>query len=346
VGDLKGFRFEGAIRTAEPVAYPYLWVAHLDSYKDSTRVVVLLQNEFKSITQAKVFNFRDGRASRSFTTSSVPNNQSNSMRFQFHHPSFLITSVNPKTGNYNETGVLFDKPTQTNRGLNWLNSYNWGFVENRIVRFISGISLWPYNTLNGSDEPQFVATGELSDPKAVSHHFVEGAPNFPHDLKSNMYSGFFNSTLEASYVGISKGATNLDTAWISNLDPTLYIHSACMAVLDKKDDTLYLGVSIPLPGSNLGKLSLYRLVEGENLLTPLYRDLEPPTDGSLQKFRAGRYYVAQGTSTSILSADGTLKPFDLPTGKFGFAISYGRDKIFGVAYSSDLKYLEIYSRDY
>jgi hypothetical protein len=346
VGDLKGFRFEGAIRTTEPVSYPFLSVVHLDSYQDSTRVVVLLQNEFQSITQAKVFNFRAGRASRSFTTSSVPNNQSNSMQFQFYHPGFLITSVNKKTGNYNETGVVMGMPTQTNRGLNWVNSYGWGFVENRIVRTISGISLWPYNTLNGSDEPQFVATGELSDPKAVAHYFVPGFPNAPYDLKSNMYSGFFNSTLDASYVGVSKGSTNLDTAYISNLYPTLYIHSSCAASIDKQGDTLFLGVFIPLPNSNLGKLSLYRLVEGENILKPVYKDLEPPAGVALQKFRAGRYYGMQGSTGAILSEDGTVKPFDLPTGKYGFSITYGRDKIFGIAYASDLKSLEIYSRDY
>jgi hypothetical protein len=346
LADRKGFRFEGGVRTTEPIAYPFLWIAHLDAYRDSARVVVLLQNEFKTITQSKVFNLHAGRSTRSYTTTSVPNDQSNSMKFQFNHPSFLITSLNSKTGNFNETGVVFGMQTQSNRPLSWVNSYGWEFMDNRILRFISGISLWPFSTGSWSDEPQFVATGELSDPKAVAHVFLEGFPNFPHDVKSNLYSGFFQSTNAGSYVGVSKGSTNLDTAYISNLDPTLYVHTSCAAYLDKRGDTLYLGAIIPLPRSNLGKLSVWRLIEGENVLVPLYRDIDPPARSLLVQFRSGRFYVNQGGTYSILDRDGTLKPSDLPGPTSGLSLSFGREKILGTIMATDLKSLEIYSRDY
>lgn len=346
LADRKGFRFEGGVRTTERVSYPFLWVGHLDAYRDSARVLVLLQNEFKTITQSKVFNLHAGRSTRSYTTTSVPNDQSNSMKFQFNHPSFLITSLNSKTGNFNETGVVFGMQTQTNRPLTWVNRYPWHFAENRLVRYISGISLWPFNTGSWSDEPQFVATGELSDPKAVAHVFLEGFPNFPHDVKSNLYSGFFQSTLAGSYVGVSKGSVNLDTAYISNLDPTLYVYSSCAAYLDKREDTLYLGAFIPLPRSNLGKLSVWRLIEGENVLEPLYRDLDLPGGGGLVLFRSGRFYVNQGGTYSILDRDGTLKPSDLPGPTSGLSLFFGREKILGTIMANDQKSLEIYSRDY
>jgi hypothetical protein len=62
----------------------------------------------------------------------------------------------------------------------------------------------------------------LSAPKAIDHYFDESFSTFPYDVKSNMYSGFFQSTNAGTYVGIAKGTANLDTVYLNNNPPDWY----------------------------------------------------------------------------------------------------------------------------
>lgn len=73
VSSLDGYRFEAAYGTSEPLAYPYLWVQYVDDYLDSTRVLLLNQNDNKDITQYQVSNHYNGNITRYFNHASFPN---------------------------------------------------------------------------------------------------------------------------------------------------------------------------------------------------------------------------------------------------------------------------------
>jgi hypothetical protein len=342
--EFPGFRFEGGVETLEPEAWPFVQLATIDAYRDSTRVIVVNQNLAQSITNYLAGNFHAGRTTQWYSHRGLPNNELNSTTFQFVNPSFLMTSFNPKNGNYIETGMVFGIATRQARIITWSRQYNTQFVDRYIIRYISDISLWPYHAWNDVDEKPFIATSEESDPKTTTHLFLEGMPNFPYDLKSNMYSGFLQSKNDGTYVGIAKGDKNLDTAWINNLSPTTYKPSSCQALLDKHDDTLHLAILTDV--ANSGKLltSLYRLVEGQNVLEPLYKDLELP--GTRVHFRRGHIYVLRDGIYQRINTEGTYENVEYLKGVASRNLVFKREKIFGVRYRDDLSGVEYYSRDY
>ena len=212
ISDLNGYRFDAAYTTSDPANYPFLWIQHVDDYLDSTRILVLIQNNEKSITQYLVANHYEGKATRKFDHGSFPNNVSNRMSSNFNHPMFLLNTYDEVNGTISETGTVFGINTQVSQiytGV--IDQYGYRFLNRYLIRYISGISLWPFNYPNWSDQPQFIATSELSDPKAIGHYFDESWSAFPYDVQSNMFSGFFQSTFDGTYIGISKGTTTLDT---------------------------------------------------------------------------------------------------------------------------------------
>ena len=93
VSNLNGFRFEGGFGTKEPVAYPYLWLQYVDDYKDSTRVLILNQDSFSSITKHFVANIHNGKTTRYFDHGTFPNNASNKASIRFNHPSFILKNI-------------------------------------------------------------------------------------------------------------------------------------------------------------------------------------------------------------------------------------------------------------
>ncbi len=342
VSNLNGFRFEGGFGTKEPVAYPYLWLQYVDDYKDSTRVLILNQDSFSSITKHFVANIHNGKTTRYFDHGTFPNNVSNQASIRFNHPSFILNMIDATNRNFSETGVVFGIQSQVNRPLNWLNNYRYELIDKYIIRYISGVSFWPQLASNGTDEPQFVVTGELSDPKAIGHYIDENFPNPPNDIKNNIYSGFFQSTLEKTYVGISKGSENLATIFLNNNPPNWYNPHTCKAFLNKVGETLYLGVLINVPNTAIVKNSLYKMDLTTNKMTALYTDKE--FNYSNPTFKNGCYYLFDGTKHIKINTSGDIEPVNIPESALGVQIRYGRNKIFAIITDTSARRVEIYSK--
>jgi hypothetical protein len=345
VSDLNGYRFDAAFTTSEPLDYPFLWIKYADDYLDSTRLLVLIQNDFQNITQYMVSNHYNGNMTRKFDHASLSNN-AGSMLYNFNHEMFLLNSYDPKTGTISETGTVFGLNTQVAQiytGV--LDQYGYQFLNRYLIRFISGISLWPFNYPNWSDQPQFVATSELSEPKAIGHYFDESWTTFPYDVQNNMYSGYFQSTYDGTYVGISKGTATLDTIFLNSNPPEWYNVQICRAFVDKVADTIYLGVLINVPNSNEIMASLYTMDITTNNMTKVYADISYPYGYSY--FRKGSFYAIppQGGQFVKINTQGIEENISLPASSYSTSLMFSRNKIFAIISEAgtDAR-VEVYSR--
>ncbi|MFZ4463308.1 MAG: hypothetical protein ACOYN5_05645 [Bacteroidales bacterium] len=340
ITELNGYRFEAAYGTSEPVSYPFLWVQYIDDYLDSTRTVVLNQNEFKTITRHMVANHYNGKMTRYFNHASFPNNVSNSISFAFDHPGFLINFYDPINGTITVIGTIFGIKTQMSQVFTGMfDQYTYKFIHRYLIRYISGISLWPFNYGNWADETPFIVTSELSAPKDVSHYYDESFSTFPYDLKSNMFSSFFNQTNESNYIGISRGAETLDTIILNFNSPDYHIDYKGKTFIDKVADTLYLGLIRDVPNTSNMTLSNYRMVIGDNNLVELFKDM--PIQMQFAAFRNGNFYYSNGT---MIDKYGVQKTYPLPVSSYGVNIYFGTDKIFAIMNDNGTeKRVEIYS---
>ncbi|MBK6963273.1 MAG: hypothetical protein IPH20_04855 [Bacteroidales bacterium] len=346
-GNLNGYRFESAFGTAEPLAYPYLWLQFADDYNDSIRLVVLNQNAAKSITRYMTANCYNGNISRKFDHGTFPNDVSNSMSFAFDHPKFLLFWYDKVNGTITQTATVFGMNAQVSQIFTGMqDQYSYQFLNRYLIRYISGISLWPFNHANWNDETQFVATSELSAPKAIGHYFDETFSTFPYDVLHNMYSGFFQSTYAGTYVGISKGSTNLDTLMLNNNPPEWYDPQICSAFIDKSGDTLYLGTTVNVPNTIQVVSSLYRLIEGSGRMEVVYSDI--PVVHQLRFFRHGYYYGTSSTDGKPvrINRSGVAESVPVPETSTGASLIYSSNKIIALSVSPDGKRLEVFSRDY
>jgi hypothetical protein len=347
VTNLNGFRFESAYGTSEPMAYPYLWVQYADDYLDSTRVVVLNQNAAKTITKYMTANSLNGEITRKFDHGTFPNNVSNSMSFAFDHPKFLLFWYDKVNSTITQTATIFGMNAQISQIFTGMqDQYSYQFLNRFLIRYISGISLWPFNHANWTDEAQFVATSELSAPKATGHYFDETFSTFPYDVAHNMYSGFFQSTNEATYAGISKGAVNLDTIWLNNNPPDWYNAQLCSAQIDKVGDTLYLGLVINIPNDSRVVTSLYRLVEGSGEMVAVYTDRSFSHQGGW--FRRGEYYAISSTDGKLIkiNRNGQEENIPLPVSASSVSVMLSKNKIFAIANDIDNRRVEVFSRPF
>jgi hypothetical protein len=345
VTDLNGYRFDAAFTTSEPANYPFLWVQYADDYLDSTRLLVLIQNDEKTITQYMVTNNYNGNMTRKFDHASLSNN-AESMVYNFNHEMFLLNSYDPETGTISETGTVFGMNTQVSQiytGV--LDQYGYQFMNRYLIRYISGISLWPFNYPNWSDQPQFIATSELSEPKAIGHYFDETWTTWPYDVQSNMYSGFFQSTYDGTYIGISKGTTTLDTIFLNTNPPEWYNVQVCKAYVDKVADTIYLGVIINVPNTIEMRASLYKMDLTSNQMIKLYSDITYPYGYTY--FRKGSFYAIppQGGQFIKINKQGLEENIPLPATTYGISLKFSRNKIFAIIREagSDAR-TEVYSR--
>jgi hypothetical protein len=346
VTGLNGYRFDAAFGTGEPQAYPYLWIQYVDDYLDSTRILVLVQNEFKSITQYQVGNHFEGNLTRKFDHATFPNNAAGNMSFTFNHDMFLLNSYDPESGTISETGTVFGMNTQASHIFTgMLDQYRYQFLNRFLIRYISGISIWPFNYPNWTDQPQFVATSELSEPKAIAHYFDETFSTFPWDVQSNMYSGFFQATLAGNYVGIAKGTANLDTLFFDAQSPDLYSVQLCQAYIDKVGDTLYLGVLVNVPGTSELTANLYRLEINSGSMEKIYTNVSFPY-GSLA-FRRGYFYTSavNGGQYVRFNKQGIAETYGLPVTTNSMSLIFSKNRIFVIITGADSdKRTEVYSK--
>jgi hypothetical protein len=212
VSALNGFTFEAGFINTEPLAFPDLWLQYIDDYMDSTRIIMNDQNIAKSITHYLCSNHANGIVTRSFDHVTFPNNQRNNILISFNHPQFLVQWWVPATSELTTVGNVFGINTSVSKSFTGTGAqYSYEFLDRYLLRYISGISIWPFHHQNWNDQPQFVVTQELSQPVAWDHWYDESWSTWPYDVKSNMYTGFVNSSNDTTYIGIAKGSLNLDT---------------------------------------------------------------------------------------------------------------------------------------
>ncbi|MBK9638040.1 MAG: hypothetical protein IPO63_09560 [Bacteroidetes bacterium] len=342
---LNGFSFEAAFINTEPVAYPDLWLQYIDDYMDSTRIIMNNQNTFKSITYYLCSNHANGIVTRSFDHVTFPNNQVNTIKISFNHPQFLVQWYVPPTGELTTVGNVFGFNTSVSKTFTgMLPQYQYEFLDRFLIRYISGISLFPFQHQNWNDEAQFVATQEFSEPIAWDHWYDESWSTWPYNVQSNMYTGFVNSSNDTTYVGLAKGTTNLDTLYFRQATYTQFMASSASVYLDKSGDTLYLGLINNIPGTSNREISLYKYEIANAQLVPLYE--KQPLAGSFQivKFNKGRFFGnVTATGIQFLDKAGIISTVTLPSSAFGSGIKFGRNKLYYMMSNAAIPRVEVYS---
>jgi hypothetical protein len=161
-----------------------------------------------------------------------------------------------------------------------------------------------------------------------------------------MYSGFFQSTNEATYVGISKGLTTLDTIFLNTNPPDWYSPQLCKAYIDKVADTLYLGVLINVPNTIEMRASVYKMDLTSTNLTEVYTDINF-TFGNVI-FRRGSFYgiPAGGGMRKKLNLQGQEEAIPVPASSSGgVTLLFSKNKIFAIISDSGSgSRVEVYSR--
>lgn len=345
VTTLNGFSFEAAFINTEPQAYPYLWLQYIDDYLDSTRIVVNNQNAAQSITVYLCSNHANGVATRSFDHTTFPNDRSNTIHFAFNHPQFLLQWYERTDGPIVTVGNLFGINTSTaNTFTGMLPQYQFEFLDRYLIRYISGISLYPFHYQNWSDEQPFVVTEELSEPIAWDHWFDETWSTWPYDVKSNMYTGFVNNSNNITYVGIAKGNQNLDTIHINNLTYAQFSATSSQIFLDKSGDILFLGLVNDIPGTSSREVSMYKYEIATAQMIPLFE--KQPLSGSFipNKLIKGRFWGSPiGSSIMVMDRTGATSTINGPASAFAYGFKFGRNKLYFIALDGNIPRLEVYS---
>ena len=343
---LNGFSFEAAFINTEPIAYPDLWLQYIDDYMDSTRIIMNNQNSSKTITYYLCSNHANGIVTRSFDHVTFPNNQSNNIKISFNHPQFLVQWYVRSTGELTTVGNVFGINTSVSQTFTGMASqYNYEFLDRFLIRYISGISLWPFQHQNWSDEVQFVATQELSEPIAWDHWYDETWNIFPYNVQSNMYTGFVNSSNDTTYVGLAKGTTNLDTLYFRQATYTQFMASSASVYLDKSGDTLYLGLINNIPGTSNKEISLYKYEIANAQLIPLFEKQPLASSFQVLKFNKGRFFAnATATGIQVMDKTGAINSITTPTHSLGGAFKFGKNKLYYIVSNTNTPRVEVYSK--
>lgn len=345
VSALNGFRFEASFTNTEPEAYPYMDVAYIDDYNDSMRIVTVNQNIAQTITVFLASNHRAGLYTRGYDHKTFPNNQYANMKFSFLQPEFLLNWWAPATSELTTVGNVFGFNTSVSQSFTGTAAqYQYEFLNRYVIRYISGISIWPFHHQNWNSEPQFVATQELSEPKAWDHWYNEEWSEFPWDVKTNMYTGFLNVSNDTAYVGIAKGGTNLDTVHFRQATWSQFSGS-CSGYLDKSGDTLFFGLINNIPGTSNMEISLYQYITTVGQLQPLYEKMPYPSQLTTLRFNKGNFYaINTATGNYKLDHNGSVSTFNYPTSSYTFRYFMSRNKLYVVMYDANIPRLEVYSK--
>jgi|JI10StandDraft_1071094.scaffolds.fasta_scaffold165364_1 hypothetical protein len=346
VSALNGFAFEAGFINTEPLAFPDLWLQYIDDYMDSTRIIMNNQNIAKSITYYLCSNHANGVVTRSFDHVTFPNNQRNSMVCSFNHPQFLVQWYVPSTGELTTVGNVFGFNTSVSKTFTGMApQYTYEFLDRYLIRYISGISIYPFHHQNWNDEPQFIATQELYEPVAWDHWYDESWGTWPYSVQANMYTGFVNSSNDTTYIGIAKGSLNLDTIHFRQATYTQFSAASAQVFLDKSGDTLFLGMVNNIPGTSSREISLYKYEISTAQLIPLFEKQALSSSFSVYKFRKGRFFSSPSpSSVQVMDKTGAITTLTGPVSSYSSNIIFGRNKIYFVVQNSAIPRLEVYSK--
>lgn len=323
VSQANGFEYVGAFEENQYPYYEFPAVFHIDDYQNNDRVLVMTQNAKNNPPRRirwYILNYQNGVITQSYyPNDGFGTDWGNNMIFTFDHENFKLQSwhtidryfyqVDPDT---KRTSYVIANGTSTNYVPPKI-------IKNYLLRGISEISIWPYNTLSQQDEPQYLLTGELSAMQVVDY-FIEEA-NYESQKANSIYTGYFYPTLAGNWIGVGQGSKSLDTLLISNGAPSNYNLGLCKTYIEKVGNKLYLAFIKNKATSLYGDqdLSMYELTIGENILRPLFvnMDLPPDENFEIKALRNGKlifYPTANAADPTpyTISSLGIKETFSLP----------------------------------
>lgn len=318
---LNGFEYIGEFEENDaPLYYEYPSPFHFDDYGDNDRILVMSQNTAANPPKRikwYVLNYKNQQVTETLRSDDgFGPDWGNFMKFGFNHEDFSIQS-------WHTTGYYFYQLGKEKKETSYFitdgNKLGTKIVKNHLLRFISEVSVWPYNTKTQQNEKQFLLTGELSAMKAIDY-FIDEA-NYETQVENSIYTGYFYPSNDGNWIGVSQGNKRLDTVLISK-EPTYYYNQfLCNTYVEKVGNKLYLAfIKNKMNPNTEQDLSMYELTIGENILRPLFvnQDLPPDENYTIQAFRNAKLYffpTANATDQTpyTINTKGEKSPFLLPT---------------------------------
>ena len=359
VSKLNGFEYVGSFEEeGAPVYYAFPNSFYTDDYQNNDRVLIMCQSTLDNPplrTKWYINNYHNGKMTKSFgPPDGFGPGWGNFMQFCFNHEEFSL-HVWHNTERYfnkidtasNLTGYVIANGTSENYASPLL-------IKDHLLRRISEVSFWPYNTLNQQDEPQYLLTGELSAMVNIDY-FID-YENYDQLHGNSIYTGYFYPTLYGNWIGVSVGNTSLDTLLISNYPPNYYFMGLCRTYVEKVGDVIYLAfIKNKLNPNTDQDLSMYELKIGENILKPLFVDMDLPPDENyeIKALRNGKLIIyptpnAIDQTPYTLSVTGAKEDFLLPELNNSSIIrqTFGKKYLYLTLNTDDNgKRLEFYKKD-
>lgn len=319
ISQANGFEFVGAFEEKDaPIYYKFPDEFHIDDYLDNDRVLVMCESTFENPPKRikwYVLNYKNGSLTKSFSSNdNFGPDWGNFMQFAFDHENFKIQSWHTTDKYFYQIDTL---TKETSYFITNVGSLQTRLIGNHLLRQISEISFWPYNTITQKDEPQFLLTGELSAMRVIDYYFDS---NYEQEKGNSIYTGYFYPSNDGNWIGISKGNQRLDTLLIDKEAPIMYNQMICKTYVEKVGNKMYLAFIKNKFNPNTDQdLSMYELTIGENKLKPLFvnMDLPPDENYEIKAFRNGKLIIfptANATEKTpyTISVDGTKSNYLIP----------------------------------
>lgn len=353
VSKANGFQYIGSFDESEaPDYYAFPYAFYVDDYQDNDRVLVMCQNTINNPPNRNkwyILNYRGGNVTQSYTPpEGIGPAGGNFMQFAFDHEQFILKTWETSQKYYYQVDPLGVQLGYFITGGSNLGTF---FINNHLLRTISGISIWPYHTNWQQDEPQFLLTGELSAMYVLDYFFDT---TYETEKENSIYTGYFYPSFDGNWIGVSKGNQRLDTLLIDHEFPNQYNQFLCHTYVEKVGNKMYLAFIRNKFNPNTDQtLSFYELTIGENILRPTFVNMDLPPDENYQiaALRNGKLYFyptanAPDQTPYTISKAGVKESFLMPELKNASL----QRKTFGKKYlyltlTDGPKRLEFYKKD-
>ena len=343
VTNLNGYQYEGTFKeTKDVVQYGTPQIKHIESYHDSIRVMFTTLDAVLIRYRWTVQNRYKGKVTREFEIGDGFAPDGNNYKFAFNNPTFQLY------GFVDSNIVTFSKGSKSSYYVSRPNNnFTYRFNENYIVFFGSASNIYVHeNKLQKYTAPApnigYVLTSEPSVSWADYIFNDDAASGIL--FRDEIYTGFFNATLDSNYIGIAKGQQTLDTLFINNNAPTIYYStSAPIVYLSRDEQKIYLTLFKIKGPSSFYDISLFEMDINEKIIRPIFQNKDLPV-GVMTAFVRGKLYFG----TKVMNHSAVLEDLPLPTLVANASVGrfiYGETKMFLIV-QKEADMLEVYSKAY